>query len=679
MSELKKYTLGTHTAEQWPEIYELLTTEDTNNDGIPDRLVSCEDDKVHSPTRGTFLLSDEEAEDLKNHPSIKFIHLDLPSYPEQFKAPPDQLVSASPAVINRYNTSVKNYKQVSSLPTTPGAADYNRAGYQLLRTTSQRDPWSSNAYNSTAILNRNIQLQGTGENIDVIVTDDGCWFGHPEFQSNTNTPTPANFIGGNPLPGNGTCMLLDLLLDAPYYIDPDWFDADPSNRLITRWDGTIVPDELEALRWWAFTANRSTIFQSYGTVNLISSGYTRARNNGSNTARSTYGQHGTACASLTYGRSLGWAYNANKWFLQNLNYFGTDIEPSFDLVKLFHQMKPINEYWQNKNPTITSNSWGYRATKGSNGDYYHFRGSSVQYGGQLSEPAFIAHMGLTGDGGRWKSEMKYNSMVQAGEEMLDAGVIMIVAAGNSNQKLVSSDHPDFNNYIAAGSGTTLEDSRYYEFGLETTGTTNRRGFPQQLGKYFDPDTGIRIHPVIQIGALDDAQITSPIRERKVNYSDRGNDIDIYAPADGTIAANHSYSNLGRHPATYPGFTYNGGIAYDCAFGGTSAACPVAAGFIATVLEHNRGWTWRDIRSWLSTLDIVPSSQMYYGTESTSATSSNWYDYESLEGGVGNVLYRGNITISNELPPDQDTPDSTAVTTLSRGNIRFRSGVTLKLR
>ena len=41
----------------------------------------------------------------------------------------------------------------------------------------------------------------------------------------------------------GTCDLLDLTLDAPYYLDPDFFDANPLSRLMERWDGTTVPTE----------------------------------------------------------------------------------------------------------------------------------------------------------------------------------------------------------------------------------------------------------------------------------------------------------------------------------------------------------------------------------------------------------------------------------------------------
>jgi subtilisin family serine protease len=126
----------------------------------------------------------------------------------------------------------------------------------------------------------------------------------------------------------------------------------------------------------------------------------------------------------------------------------------------------------------------------------------------------------------------------------------------------------------------------------------------------------------------------------VGYSDRGEGIDIYAPADGTLSANKSYTNEGPRPDTYPGFSYNGGVAYDTAFSGTSAACPVTAGFLATVIEHNRDWSWRELKEWIQTLDVQDAGDFYYGTESTTATSANWTDYRSLEGGEARVAYQG---------------------------------------
>jgi hypothetical protein len=367
--------------------------------------------------------------------------------------------------------------------------------------------------------------------------------------------------------------------------------------------------------------------------------------------------------ALTYGRTQGWAYNANKWVLNHYGTNGADIEPGFDLQKIFHQTKPINPKYGTKDPTVSSNSWGYRSsTKG--GSFYHFRTDlPVAYGGTANEPAFISHMGATGDGGRWKSEFKPNSLTTALDELCDSGVIFVVAAGNSNQKQVKWDHPDYNNYISATADQALEDTTFTDIGQSVYGTTNRRGFPQMGGKTVNELTGEVSYKAINIGALDD-DFTTDSRERKVNYSDRGNDIDFYMPADGTLSANRAYSPVWRYPDTYPGFTADSGsgagIPEDCGFGGTSAACPVAAGFIATLIGLNRGWTYADVLAYVATLDVQSVSNFYYGAESTTATDANWTDYTSLEGGDARVGYQNPAAIVQTTFPKRTTRISSGV-------------------
>ena len=839
--DLKYYQLGTYTEAEWDELNHELCDHTSDCDHVPKRSVECVDDQLHSPTRGTYLLTDQEAESLRSDPRVKFLNIDYKQYPKEYKPPADELHSIPPPLINRYTSTVKNYREFETSNTLLGTdADANRTGYQLYRCQQKLDPWVDNNYADNFVVDTNISQYGTGKHIDVIVADDGTWFGHPEFQNNSTLRSngstvskPSSYVGGNLLPGSGTCDLLDLVLDAPYYIDPGWFDADPDNRLITRWDGTLVPVESVARSWWSNSSQRSSQFSNAGTV-LIDATYTRANCNGTNTAQSTVGDHGTACAGLAYGRTQGWAYNSNKWAFNLYNNFGTDIEQGFDLVKIFHQTKPVNPEFNTKDPTVMSNSWGYRANKDPSGAtryYTHRASTNVAYTTE-SGINWLSHMGTQGDGGRWKSEMKTNSYTTALDELIASGVIFVAASGNSNQKQVNSDHPDFNNYITATNGGSLENSSFTEFGLNVTGTTNRRGFPQQGGMYTDNST--RIYPVINIGALDDNYKTS--KEAKVSYSDRGNSIDVYAPADGTLAANRGYGGGFNRVDTYPQYRqgsgstvdtglsaacstsailsggeffpaagssfsfvtspgqavitsispnlqnitsnavtsptsgsnddgfytvvlpwsilYNGTsrstvfvgtntyitfgsgssayfnlsgsnpnldkifvsstdnsvqriytdtqgvspnrlfvirvqgrnatsgtlgspnmewewhfsendtdnielhiisnarittqgitaplIATDTAFGGTSAACPVAAGFIATVLEHNRDWGWQDVRTWLQTLDVQDSSDFYYGTESDTVNTANWLDYESLEGGDARVLYQGKI-------------------------------------
>ena len=650
----KYYQLGTYTEEQWDELHHELVHDGHHCDEVPERCVECADDKLHSKTRGTYLLSDEEAEQLKKDPRVKFLNIDYSQY-EEFKPPKDELQAARPELISRYAGTIKNYREFevsNTLPASPVAADSNRASYSLYRHQQYLDPWVDNGLGDNAVPEETISQYGTGRDIDVIVADEGMWIGHPEFQNNcvlladgvTPVEKPAGYTGGNLLPGDGHCDVLDLVLDSPYYIDPEWFDADPGSRLTTRWDGTVVPVESVARTWWSNSTQRSAKFQNEGTV-TIGTQYTRNATGGSPTSQPTNGdgEHGTPCGALTYGRTQGWAYNANKWTLDLYGFNGSGIEQGFDLQKLFHRMKPINPAYGAKDPTLSSNSWGYRADKDPSGSTYYYTHRASTNVSYTVEPTFISHMGTQGDGGRWKSEMKTNSLTTALDEMIDAGVIFVGAAGNSNQKVVKSGHPDFNNYITTTNGGTLEDSELFEFGVAVYGTTNRTGFPQQGGMYTKDDGSID-YKTINIGALDDDYNAG--LECKVGYSDRGEQIDVYAAGDGTLAANKTYTAEGRYPATYDGFTFDSGsgagIPEDCAFGGTSAACPVAAGFLATILEHNRDWTWKELKEWVLNLDTQSGTDFYFGAENTTPTGGTWTDYRSLEGGAARVLYQAPI-------------------------------------
>ncbi len=69
-----KFTICVTKSEYWQEIHDLLCGE-SSCPHIPDRVVSCTDDKVHSPPRGTFDLTEDEATELRNHETIKWIQL----------------------------------------------------------------------------------------------------------------------------------------------------------------------------------------------------------------------------------------------------------------------------------------------------------------------------------------------------------------------------------------------------------------------------------------------------------------------------------------------------------------------------------------------------------------------------------------------------------------------------
>ena len=69
-----RYTLAVTSPEDWNAIHNVLIV-DSNEDGIPDRKVTCTDSKCHSPTRGTYDLTEEEAKEIAKHPKVKWIEL----------------------------------------------------------------------------------------------------------------------------------------------------------------------------------------------------------------------------------------------------------------------------------------------------------------------------------------------------------------------------------------------------------------------------------------------------------------------------------------------------------------------------------------------------------------------------------------------------------------------------
>jgi hypothetical protein len=633
MSEQKYYTVGVTTPAAWDHVHNVLTQDGSLDDNIPARPIQCTDLKEHSPTRAVYLMTDEEAAQLSGHPDIKFIDLDKSQYPDLYPPNPDEL-HCNP---NRYSSAVKNYRNLSDVPrSNPTSAELNRAGYQLYRCAQYDDPWQDQFANTP--LNSTIPNTNTGKNIDVIVGDDGCWFGHVEFDNSTGNG-PADYVGGNPLPGDGTCDLLDVVLEGPYYIDPAWFDASPGTRLTTRWDGTTVPVESVARAWWTTSSQRSAQFASAGTV-AVPSYYTRANCNGTATVNSNEGDHGTPCCGQAYGRTYGWAYNANKWFIDAYGSygFGFNVDLYFDVMKIFHVNKPVNTLYGTRDPTISSNSFGWRTTQGNTGYYYFRQGTSGSGGVQYSsKPAFMAYLGSSGDGNRFKGEMVTNSLTEAGDELIASGVIFVVAAGNSNQQQVGSANPNFNNYWASAASTPLTSATHSEFGSTCYNTTGRRGFPQQIGKYSDG--GNIVYPAINIGALDDDFAGGyGGLERKVNYSDMGDQIDCYAPGDATLSsARTPYTSYPRYDQRAGGLTSS-----DTSFSGTSSACPTATGLIATALETNRSWSWQDIRTWLQSLTVQSDSTFYQGPDPTTATSSDWTDLNSLMGGTRRIIYN-NIT------------------------------------
>ena len=705
----KAYSIKCYTKEDWVFIHEELEKDGSLEDNIPDPSIVCPDKKEHSDTRATYMLTDAEAEDLRKHEKVEFVCIDYDVYPGNYHPDPKDITTGVQKIA-RFGKSVSNYRAWNTAPSRPptsqagiGASDKNRTGYTILRHTQKENPWdcTSNGVtgNDHLIFEQDIFQLGDGTGVDAIVSDDGFWVAHPEFC--TTSDDPVGWSTGNALTWSGisttpgTCGVLDLVLDAPYYIDPDFFNNNPS-LLTQRWDGTTVPTDSAARSWWSDASQRSVGFSTIGTTSGISTFYTRARCNGSETAKPTNGtNHGTQCAGQVFGKNYGSAYNANRWVINGIGSYDAGINGSqFDVQKLFHLYKPnydrhsvtSGKQNSNKNPTLSSNSWGYRASTIHNGGYYWYRPatidgsvSGVSYDSS-SEPAFFDLLGAYGDGSRCKGEMVDSSVTSAGKEMSDAGVIFVCAAGNSNQTQQSPGDLDYNNYWATSDNTALSSATHTEFGLNCYNTINRRGWPQSLGKTTAGlSTAGTEFPAINIGALNDNYFAggyvnnTDYKETKVSYSDMGTGIDCYGAADQTLTCDgEAVDQTYVHPETYSGLVPT---PYDINFSGTSSGCPTCAGWLVTKLQYNREWTWRELKDWLKNqCGTQDPDRFYYGQDITSftATTQSWEDVASVQS-----YGQGPVVIWDAPTGSSSEPKKPEITITNSPNLKISGGVEIK--
>lgn len=305
--------------------------------------------------------------------------------------------------------------------------------------------------------------------------------------------------------------------------------------------------------------------------------------------------HGTNVCGIAAGKTYGWAKESDI-YVMNILGLNSDsrlpISQSFNLVRTWHSQKSVTSTGYVR-PTVMNMSWGYRISQsyvvGGNYRGSNWVGSAPQnlYGvinnGTGSMPIIVAS-------------------VQADiEDCLDAGVILISAAGNSSFKIDAPGGLDYNNYVLLyGEGST---PYYYMRGSTPQASTR----------------------VLKVGAV--ALQNSP--ERKTYFSCAGPGVPVYTAGDYVVGP---CSNVEAMSSGYPVATYPFNSSYKVIkVSGTSQASPGVAGLVCCLLQSR---PWYDIDRIINFIsDNSISDRLQNPGSDTSYT-----DFESLLGGPNKYLY-----------------------------------------
>lgn len=331
--------------------------------------------------------------------------------------------------------------------------------------------------------------------------------------------------------------------------------------------------------------------------------------------------HGTNVAGIAVGKTYGWDKNSNIFSL------AVTSDPNIDVLDMFAMLLYWHQNKGNNNPTLVNMSWGLIIGIGVIGtDYYaqitggNYQGNAILSGQSNSYYSSRGLIPLFGDGINLQFPgIPYDSPAinAALGTLIDAGIIVVQAAGNNSFKIDIPSNPspvgDYDNYIVAPS--VAPGNLYYN-----------RGFSPRDSR------------VIVVGALDTLTSSSG-QTQKVQFSCAGPGVDIWAAGTYIMSSGSNTTALTNAPyflnTSYKQYKLSG----------TSQASPQVTGICALYLQANPTATMSQVKSWV--LNNAGTDLFETGN------STSYTNYLSLLGGNAKVVYNtfntaNNFVISNGI-------------------------------
>jgi subtilisin family serine protease len=310
-----------------------------------------------------------------------------------------------------------------------------------------------------------------------------------------------------------------------------------------------------------------------------------------------YDGHGTHVASTAAGLTYGWAKKARIYSVKveglegSGDNGGISVTNCFDVIKGWHNNKSNDPKTGVKRPTVVNMSWGYGTSIGTVSSVT-YRGSTIS---SPSDTALANSYGLMGvNSFNRRAPVRISSVDTDIQEMLDAGIVVCIAAGNGSHKIDIVGGTDYNNNFNNGS------TNYYHRGSSP----------------FDDDA-------LMVGNVD-STVYSAGQDQKATSSETGPGVTIYAPGTDIMGA-CSTTNAFTDEPYYLNSSYR-----QMNISGTSMASPQVAGVCALMLEANPKLTPSQLKLSL----LANAGTALYDT----GVSNDWTDNRSLKGGVVKFLY-----------------------------------------
>ena len=338
-----------------------------------------------------------------------------------------------------------------------------------------------------------------------------------------------------------------------------------------------------------------------------------------------YDGHGTHVAGTVAGKTYGWAKNAKIYSIKLLPgptdpNVGMSETAMADVIIAWHNAKPNDATTGYKRPTIVNHSWGYgiRYNTVNNLTYRSAVKTGTDIDTSVKRNAFGLYPYLDSSASfTYSSPVRKPSLDIDIDLMIEAGIHVVVAAGNRSHKIDIPGGDDYNNYFqAVNAGTAY----YYNRGSSPLGGTG----PTDGASGADD-----ILTVAHIVGSTDSTIHSGGLEQKATYSETGPGVSIYAPGTNIMSA---MSTTNKFSATIADNPYPGNAAFLINnISGTSMASPQVAGMLALWIQINPNAT---PAQGLAFVNSTSKTAKLYDT----ASSVDYADTRSLLGSTNRFAF-----------------------------------------